>query len=168
MEWIFCPLNSSCLKQEFDCDQPSLNTYLKQYASQNDRKGIAKTIVAVPVDGPKLVKGYYSVSMAQIEFETMPEASRKGLPRYPIPAMRIGRLAVDRTAQGQGLGTELLVDALFRAQSLSREVGIYAVIVDALNESAKEFYKKFGFTPFEDVPLSLFLTLKEISQLWEN
>ena len=76
-----------------------------------------------------------------------------------MPAALIGRLAVDVSCQGEGLGTELLVNALLRIVKASSQIGIYAVRVDAINEEAKQFYLKHEFIPFEDHPLSLFLPL---------
>ena len=166
MNWIFCPLDKSIDKSSFNCGQPSLDDYLKKYASQNAKKGIAVTIVAIPESDRRSVAGYYSASMAQIEFQSLPDKARKGLPRYPVPAMKIGRLAVDHQWQGQGLGGELLVNAMERAVALSTEIGIYAIVVDALDERVKQFYLKFGFTSFQDRELSLFLPLKKVIQLF--
>lgn len=159
VEWLFYPLDGTVQKNAFDCGIPKLDQYLKQYARQNQKKGIAQTIVAVPRHGDRIVAGYYSVSMSQVEHQSLPEIQRKGLPRYPIPAMLIGQLAVDRSMQGRGLGAELLVDAFQRAIRLSAEVGIFAVRVDAVNEQAKKFYLKYGFIAFQDQPFSLFLPL---------
>lgn len=114
MEWIFCPIDSSFQKDTFDCGVLELNEYLKQYARQNHKNGIAKTFVAIPKQENRTVAGYYSVSMSHIERESLPESQSKRLPRYPVPAMLVGKLAVDRSMQGKGLGEELLVAALKR------------------------------------------------------
>jgi hypothetical protein len=93
VEWIFCPISSQVNRDNFNCGIPELNDYLKKYAKQNHQKGIATTIVAIqPTDQPDVL-GYYSVSMSEIQRESLPEEYRKRLPRYPIPAMRIGKLA---------------------------------------------------------------------------
>ena len=98
MQWIFCPINDiRVIRDNYDCGIPELNDYLKKYARQNQRKGIAKTWVAILKDGDGQVAGYYSISMAELKQESLPENYRKGLPRYPIPVMRIGKLAVDRS-----------------------------------------------------------------------
>src|SRR6476620_1838982 len=98
MEWIFCSIDDSrVIRENFDCGVPELNQYLKKYARQNQRKGIAKTWVAIPQDGDGQVAGYYSISMAALQLELLPENYRRGLPRYPLPVMRIGKLAVTQS-----------------------------------------------------------------------
>jgi predicted GNAT family N-acyltransferase len=108
------------------------------------------------------VDGFYTLSASTIEFESLPDTSQKGLPAYPIPAILIGKLAVDSAAKGQGLGTELLVDALLRAVKASQDVAVFAVRVDAIDSTARDFYLKYEFIPFQDQSLSLFLPVKTI------
>ena len=126
--------------------------------------GINKTFVAVKPDTPLAVDGYYTISSSAIEFQSLPEENQRKLPAYPVPAALIGRLAVDISCQGEGLGTELLVNALLRIVRASSEIGIYTVRVDAIDERAKQFYLKHEFIPFQDSPLSLFLPLKTIKR----
>ena len=114
------------------------------------------------------VTGYYSVSMDKIEFQSLPEGYRRGLPRYPVPAMLVGKLAVDLGMQGRGLGRELLMDCFRRAIRLSSEVGIFALRVDATNEQAKLFYIKYGFIPLDNGGLSLFITMATIRKALES
>lgn len=160
MKFNFQPIHKSFKKDNFDCGIEELNTYLKKYASQNDRKNISKTFIATK-EKENIVLGYYSVSMAEIEFDTLPVIYKNRLPRYPIPAMRIGRLAVDKKSQGQNLGEELLIHALKNAVNISSSVGLFAVIVDAKNENAVKFYKRYGFILFGKQS-SLFLPIKTI------
>lgn len=162
--WDFIPLEKKHKRQEFDCGNDQLNQYLRRYARQNDAKGINKTFVAIQPDTPLVINGYYTISSSLIEFSLLPEENRQKLPAYPVPAALIGRLAVDNFCQGQGLGTELLVNALFRIVKASEEIGIYAVRVDAINDKAKQFYLKHEFIPFIDNSLSLFLPLQTIKQ----
>ncbi len=162
MECIFHPLDSSVSKDAFDCGVPKLNDYLKQYAGQNDRKGIAKTFVAILKEDGNEVVGYYTISMSSITFDSLPEQLRKRLPRYPVPAMLIGQLAVDTSMQGRGLGKRLLMDALSKAVRLADEVGIFAVRVDALDDESKQFYLKYGFIPLIDYEFSLLLPMATI------
>jgi GNAT superfamily N-acetyltransferase len=163
-KWTFVPIHKKYQREHFDCGYPSLDDYLKKYAKQNHDKGIAKTFVAIDDPLSLRVAGFYTVSASTIEFESLPEALRKGLPAYPIPAILIGKLAVDRSAQGQGLGTGLLIDALLRAVKAAQDVAVFAVRVDAIDSIAKDFYLKYEFIPFQDRPLSLFLPLKTIVQ----
>lgn len=166
MKWIFLPIDDYSLgREDFDCGVPELNEYLKKYARQNDRRGISKTFVAIPQGENSEVAGYYSVSMAEIKRESLPENYRRGLPRYQVPAMRLGRFAVSLSMQGRGLGKRLLINCFEKAINLSSEVGIFAVIVDAKNEGVKQFYLKYGFLPFVDNELSLFIPISTIIQL---
>jgi len=107
------------------------------------------------------------VSMGQVEFKLLPEDLAKGLPRHPVPVMRIGRLAVDRSTQGMGVGAALLRDALLRAVELSRKVGTCVVLVDAIDESAMKFYERYGFIPLKDIPLTLVLPVETIAAAFE-
>ncbi len=168
MELIFCPIDDQRVRREnFDCGVPELNEYLQKYARQNHKKGIAKTFVAIPEAGNGDVAGYYSIAVGEIKREFLPENYRRGLPRYPVPAMLVVKLAVEKTMQGRRLGEELLLESLRKALFLSEEVGIFAVKVDAKNESAKGFYLKYGFIPLENDPLSLFIPIASIAKMLE-
>lgn len=160
--WIFVPLDKQYQRDNFNCGNVILNDYLKKYARQNHNKGIAKTFVAIPSSGNLNIDGYYTVSASVIEYESLPESYQRGVPAYPIPAMLIGKLAVDNSMKGQGLGSELLVDALYRAVRAAQEIGIFAVRVDAIDLQAKNFYLKYEFIPFQDSELSLFLPITTI------
>lgn len=160
--WNFVPLDKQYQRDNFNCGNVILNDYLKKYARQNHNKGIAKTFVAIPSSGNLKIHGYYTVSASVIEYESLPESYQRGVPAYPIPAMLIGKLAVDNSVKGQGLGSELLVDALYRAVRASQEIGIFAVRVDAIDLQAKNFYLKYEFIPFQDSELSLFLPIATI------
>ena len=157
---IIEPLSSAHDRSSFDCGEPSLNTYLRQYARQNDEKGLGRTYIAVE-PGQTRVEGYYTISTGAVTFEQVPEK----LPRYPIPVVHLGRLAVDLRSQGKGLGEILLIDALKRVALASEQLGIYAVEVRALNDSARRFYLKYGFTPLLDDELHLYLSMKTIRRL---
>lgn len=182
--WDFVPLEKKHDRKQFDCGNEELNQYLKKYAKQNDKKGISKVYVATrtvtPAQGeaPDLadrtqsirvpIDGYYTISTCTISFKSLPADISRRLPNYPIPAVLIGRLAVDLNCQGEGLGEELLINALNRIVLVSEEVGIYAVRVDAIDEGAKQFYLKYEFIPFVDESLSLFLPLKTIRQQFDR
>lgn len=160
--WNFQPIDQKYQRETFDCGYPVLNAYLKKYARQNHNKGIAKTFVAIPASGRLKVDGYYTVNFSVIEYESLPDSFQRRMPAYPIPAVLIGKLAVDTSVKGQGLGRELLVNALIRAVRAAQEIGIFAVRVDAIDFQAKEFYLKYEFIPFQDKELSLFLPMETI------
>ncbi|HEY9700870.1 MAG TPA: GNAT family N-acetyltransferase, partial [Allocoleopsis sp.] len=121
--WDFVPINKKHQREFFDCGYPVLNDYLKKYARQNHEKGIAKTYVAIPQSKSLKIDGFYTVNASVIEYESLPQSYQKGIPTYPIPAILIGKLAVDKSVKGQGLGGELLVDALLRTVKISQEIG---------------------------------------------
>lgn len=152
-------------KAPFDCGYPVLNEYYRLYSVKNDRMSIGKTFVAV--DENECVIGYETLASAQVEARSLPEAIQAKLPRYPVPAFRIAKLAVDTRYQGAGVGAWLLRQAFEKALSVSQDVALYAVIVDAIDEKAKGFYTKYGFESFDEYPLTLFLPLATIAQARE-
>lgn len=151
------PLGTEHDRTAFDCEEPSLNDFLKRYARQNDEKGLGRTFVAVR-PGDQRIYGYYTISSGSVQFDTIPEK----LPRYPIPVAHLGRLAVDRQAKGQGLGKALLADALKRILAVADQLGVYAVEVFALSEAARDFYIKFGFRPLLDDRQHLYMPMSFI------
>jgi len=159
------PITKTLQKATFDCGYPDLNAYFRHYALKNDELSIGKTFVAIDEAGT--VTGYITLSNAQIETSTIPENIVAKLPRYPVPAFRIGKLAVDKRFQGSGVGAWLLRMALQRALDISVSVGVFAILVDAIDEKAKSFYLKFGFIPLIEHPLSLFLPLATIRKARE-
>jgi GNAT superfamily N-acetyltransferase len=151
-------------RSSFDCGEPSLNQWLAQRSGQFDRRDLARTFVVVEA-GKRVVLGYYSLTSHRVEFSALPKQEAKGLPRLDVPVALLGRLAVDRSAQGKRLGAFLLLDALRRCQHLADEIGIRAVEVDALSTTARSFYLNFGFIPLEDDPFHLFLPMSLIRKL---
>jgi GNAT superfamily N-acetyltransferase len=142
--WIVERLSKRHDRTEFSCGEAVLDAYLKKYAGQNERLNVARHYVAVRAESP-IVLGYYSLSAGSVEWEILPAEAGKKLPKYPVPVAHLGRLAVDRTAQGQRLGELLLLDALSRVVRLTEQIGIQAVEVVAATASAKRFYDKYGF-----------------------
>jgi GNAT superfamily N-acetyltransferase len=129
----------------FDCGVEVLNRYLRNLAAQHRAKGIATTFVLVDPDQPDRILGYYTLSAATLSFETLTEADRKGLPAYPIPAVRIGRLAGAASARRQGIGELLLQNAVKRILQARGTLGVFAVVVEAKDAAAEAFYRKYGF-----------------------
>ena len=163
-DWTIRRLDKNHDRSAFDCGQPMLNEWLKDRAGQFDRRDLSRTFVATRPD-EAFVVGYYAVSTHRVVYDALPTAEAKILPRLDVPVVLIGRLAVDHTVQGQGLGALLLVDALRRSLQISEQVGIRAVEVDALDDAARNFYLKFGFRSLLDDPRHLFLPMHEIRKL---
>ena len=148
----------------FDCGIPILNEWLTTKVSQFEKKDLARTYVLIEA-GSNLVKGYYAISNHTVRYESLPTDQAKGLPGIDVPVVLIGRLAVDRSVQGQKLGEFLLIDALRRAEYLAEKIGIRAVEVDAINLATKHFYERYGFLTLFDDPHHRFLPLNIIRKL---
>ena len=159
MQLTINSLNTGHLRKVFDCDEPSLNTYLHRYARQNIKNRINRVFIASPVDAEKSIAGYYTLSAGSIGADDLPLIQKRRLPNYPVPIALLGRLAVDKQYQGQRLGSVLLADAVQRVEHASEVLAVYAIVVEALNSSVAAFYQGFGFIPFTDKPLKLFLPM---------
>jgi len=166
-QWKFVPITEKIELQSFDCGIIELNDYLKRYAGQNHRKGLGSTYVLVPFEGEPVAAAYHTLSMAQVELHSLPESHRKNLPKYPVPAVRLGRLSVDHQWQGTGLGEILLMDAIHRSVLAVRSVAAKFMIVDAKNKKAEEFYLRYGFHPFEGGSHSLVAAIDTLKGLFE-
>jgi GNAT superfamily N-acetyltransferase len=161
------PVARSHNRRAFDCGDQDLNEYLDRFARQNHELGGAATFVAVPPDEPTRVLGYYSIAPASIAFERLPAGLLPRLGRYPVPAFRLARLAVDRVAQGQGLGGDLLLDAGARALAVASQVGGVALLIDAKNERAAAWYRRQQASPLVDSQLEFILPLEAVRKLLE-
>ena len=165
--WRIEPLASGHQRGEFSCGEASLDDFLRSRATQYEKRHLGRTYVAVLPDDMK-VYGYYALASGAVPVPTLPAKVAKKLPKHPVPVALLGRLAVDRAAQGRKLGEYLLLDALRRCLNLSRTIGLFAVEVVALDEQAKAFYLKYGFEPLSDSPLHLYLTMKTIETLFAD
>jgi GNAT superfamily N-acetyltransferase len=160
------PLGKKHDRVAFSCGIDALDTYLKKRASQETKKKIATTFVMVE-SLTSAVIGYYTLSATSILLADLPDETARKLPKYPnVPATLLGRLAIDNRYQGRGYGELLIIDALRRALQATTEVASYAVVVDAINERARSFYKHFGFCAFPDRTLHLFLPMKTMANLF--
>lgn len=168
MDKLIIPITRALSKKSFDCGIDELNQYFRQYALPNDKKNVGKTFVAVSKEEPNQPLGYYTLSMAHVLFDELPEELKKGLPRYPVPAMRLGKLAISLNHQKQGLGVFLLKDVLLKTIDFSEKVGLKCLLVDALNDKAKSFHLKFGFLPFPSNSLTLVLPIETIIEADEK
>jgi len=147
-------LNSRHNCKGFDCGTLPLNKWLAEMASQQAKKNLARTFVLLDVAAPETVLGFYSLAVSEV--------SREGLPnpnKYPnrIPVVRLGRFATAKTLHRQGLGEFLLLNALERVAEISLNAGIAAIVVDAKDAKAADYYRQHGFIPSPDNPLQLFL-----------
>lgn len=146
-------------RNAFECPSEPLNHYLQKQVSQDVKRKVATCFVAVTSDGQIL--GYYTLAATGVALSHIPTGFRKKLPRYPtVPAVLMGRLAVDGKYGGFGLGSLLLADALKRISKA--EIAAYALIVEAKDEAAISFYRHFGFTSFEDAAKHLFFPLANL------
>jgi predicted GNAT family N-acyltransferase len=165
-QWQIEPLRDQHCLTDFDCGKPPLSVWLRHSARQFQERDLARVYVAVRPD-QNLVCGYYSLSVSSVSFaEAPPSGPWKKLPqRMPIPVALIGKLAVDRKAQGNRLGGLMLVDALRRIAAMADRIGIQSIVVDAIDEEAKSFYLKYGFVAAVDQPLRLFYPMQAARKL---
>ena len=152
MAYVICPLGPEVDRTAFACGETVLDDYLQRHASQDIKRGVARVFVASPADQPQQIAGYYTLSAASVAAQTLPEAWRKKLHRYPVPVALLGRLAVSQQAQGAGLGGVLLADACKRVVAASQTLAVAAIVVDAKNERTAAFYKHFGFIELPGQP----------------
>jgi GNAT superfamily N-acetyltransferase len=146
----------------FDCGDKELNDFLRRYARKSHDKGGAKTFVAVDDTDDTQIFGFYSLSPASIAYDRAPEVVTRGLARHEVPVFRLGRLAVDSSVQGLGLGGQLLLAAGRRCLYVAAEAGGVALLIDAKNERVAHWYSSYGALPLLDSPLSLLLPFKTI------
>lgn len=150
------PLGKHHDRAKFSCGQPDLDDWFRLRASQDEKRNVARVFVAV--DSELGVVGFYSLSSLSLSLEHLPQEIAHKLPRYDaIPAALIGRLARDRRVRGQGVGELLLADAILRILGVGRSIAVFAIVVDAKDERAVEFYQSFGFREFPLHPRRLFL-----------
>ena len=157
-------LTSGHDRSGFQCGQPMLDDFIRQLASQHEKRNISRTFVAVEEDETRVL-GYYTLANGRIDVAHLPEGRK--LPRLPVPVVLLGRLAVDKSQQGtpRRLGETLLMHALWRSVLVAQNSAVYAVEVDAIDDKAAEFYRKYGFQPLLDHPLHLYLPMITIKQL---
>ena len=164
VDWVVEPFGKQHRRDDFSCGKPPLDDFLRTRVSQYEMRRFGKTFVAVPRGELKVI-GYYTLAAGAVSFEHLPATTAHKLPKHPVPVVLLARLAVDKPAQGIRLGEGLLLDALQRALGLSAGLGVHAVEVDAIDDSAARFYGKYGFTPLLDDPLHLYLPISTVEKL---
>lgn len=143
----------------FSCGIAALDDYLHQRAGQHQRDGIATTHVLTDDAQPTRILGFCALSAAQLHLSELHQADLKRLPAYPVPAMRMGRLAVSVSEQGKGYGQLLLGHAVNLALSVRQTMGVRVLLVDAKDGQAAAFYERYGFRPTISTAWSLYLPI---------
>ncbi len=152
----------------FDCGSAALDRYLRQQAGQDAEKNVAAPFV-LTVPPALRVLGYYTLSASPVNANELPDTWAKKLPRYPqLPVTLLGRLAVDQSMKGKGIGQFLLMDALRRSFEAAATIAAMAVLVDAKDDAAEAFYRHFSFLPLHERPRRLFLPMKTVARLFAD
>ena len=146
---------------EFACGVESLNVWLKRHSAQAAAAGSARTFVTVDAEQGRVV-GYHALTAASVAHEAATSRAASGMPRHPIPAALLARLAVDVSVQGRGIGAWLLRDAMLRTLNASESVGIRVLLVHALDADARRFYERHGFEASPTDPLNLQMLMKDL------
>ena len=153
-------------RKDFDCGNATLNIYLHNQAGQDVKRKLSACFV-LPDSDTTLIKGYYTLSNNSIPLQSFSQEVRRKLPKSytSIPTTLLGRLAIDKRSQGQGIGKILLIDALKRSYEISRELGSFGVVVDPIDISAKNFYRKYDFIELPDSG-KMFIAMKTLEELF--
>lgn len=160
-------LDDRHVRAGFDSGVAALDEFLRQYAGQNDQKGISRTYVATR-PGEVDVLGYVTIRVGEIACADLPDAEQKRLPRYPVPVLHVARLAVDRRTRGHGIGEQLLMHAFRKALDAAEGLGMWGVEVVAKDEPARAFYERYGFKALVDDPLHLYVSLKTVRKAFRE
>jgi predicted GNAT family N-acyltransferase len=162
MQYLISNLNQQHEKSLFDCGVPALNGWLQHTASQHQAKKLSQTFVLTVPEQPGRVLAYYALNIrGLVQKETLPHTLSSRLP-LSAPALAIGRLAVDLSAQKRQYGEAMLVHAMRNAKSAAEIVGGTFLFVDAISADVAGFYARYGFTPLPDSPLTLVIPIKGI------
>lgn len=168
MEFHIRPLDTGIDSASFRCGSAPLDDYIRRYASQDVRKNVARVFVATAENDSKQLAGFFTLSAGSVSCSSLPTSLARKLPRYPVPVALIGRLAVNKEAQGKGLGSILLADACQKVSQAISVLAVVGIIVDAKDEKAISFYKHFGFIPLQGqtdrmlLPASVFLSSPQL------
>jgi len=155
------PITADQELADFDSGESSLNEWLKKRAFKNHMSGASRCFVLCA--GANVI-GYYSLSAGAISHETAPKPMRRNMPD-PLPVLLLGRLAVDKLYHNQGIGQALLRDAMLRAVNVAGDAGVFALLVHALSDQAKQFYLSRGFVESPLQPMILIMTIETIRSI---
>jgi ribosomal protein S18 acetylase RimI-like enzyme len=160
-EFTFAPLAPAYDRAGFSCGVAPLDRYFRELATQDIRRRVSNCFVALDPAGK--VAGYYTFAATSLPLPDLAPEHARRLPRYSaLPAVLIGRLAVDQAFRGRGLGSAMIVDAIARA--MRAEPAIFALIVDAKDDAARGFYEHLGFHQFTSRPMTLYLPIAEAAR----
>lgn len=159
----FCPFNPELSRRDFDCGNERINEWFRTQAGQQDRKHNARTHLGLATFDSRIAS-FFTLLAHEIGLDDDASSSFMAGRRYPAPAILIAQLAVDLRYQGQGVGRLTLAHALFCIANLSETVGFEAVVVDAIDESARQFYGAFGFEPLVEDGLRMVLPTSDLLQ----
>lgn len=149
----------------FACGVPSLDHWLKTRALSKQKRGFTAVLVT---HAEGRVMGYYGLAPTAVIADALPRAIRAGQPPDPVPCLLLGQLATDLSRAGQGVGAGLLKHALTRCVTAAELIGGRAVVVNAVNQSAGAFWRRYGFIPSKDDPLVLFRSIADIAKSFEG
>ena len=155
------PITADIELADFDCGELSLNEWLRKRALKNHLTGASRCFVLC---SENTVIGYYSLSAGAISHEATPKSMRRNMPD-PLPVLLLGRLAVYKRYHNKGIGQALLRDAMIRAVNVSGNAGIFAILVHALNDQAKQFYLSRGFVESPLQPMTLMMTIETVRSI---
>jgi ribosomal protein S18 acetylase RimI-like enzyme len=165
--FVIEPLGAGHDRAAFSCGNQQLDSYLQKQAGQDLKKRAAVPFVITP--DHKTIAGFYTLSQYAVDLGELPEEISKKMPRYPmVSATLLGRLAVSERFRGLRLGERLLMDALHRALRSSKQIASAAVVVDAKDDQAVAFYRKYGFIDLPKIEKRLFLPMGTITQLFSE
>jgi hypothetical protein len=142
-----------------------LNTFIRQHAAFNHAHGVSRVYVVVKGTDSRVL-AYYALSAGTFLRDHLPPDDQAGLPRYPLPTVHLGRLAVDRSCQGQQLGKLLLFHFLKKSCGVAEEIGVFSVDLFSKDEDAKRFYLKYGFIPMQDDAFHLYLPMATLRTMF--
>ncbi len=157
-------LGPSYDRAAFRCGNESLDRYIREQATQDTRRGVARVFVAVMPEEPQRIAGFFTLSAAWVVASDLPPEVAKRLPRHPVPAALVGRLAVETGFARRGLGSILLADAVKKAMAAAEMVAMTVVVVDPIDDAARAFYSAFGFRSLQAPQRHMFLTLPRSSR----
>lgn len=157
MDFITVDFDKSIDRSAFDCGvHPALNLYIAEHAGQDQKRNVSRTFLYVENEA---LLGYYTLANTSVALSDLSEEHTKKMPRYPMPAVLLSRLAVDKAVRGQGLGQRLMSDFFRRVYAISKQSGVAFIVVDAKDDDAADYYrKKLGFVPSTNSPLRLVLS----------